>query len=115
MNAKRMTTREKIRNLQNVRKTGTLTPADQGIAAAIRDNQNAHDEENPDFLLRGVWTSLLVKIAKGEVDVQELAKKELAGRGLNCNGRAVDQEWANQNTNFHWDRNTNTWMYVPER
>lgn len=69
-----------------------MTPADQGIAAAIRDNQAAaelNDEENPAFLFSCTWTSLLTQIAKGDIDANYIAKVELANRGLDLNGQWV--------------------------
>lgn len=45
-----------------------------------------HDEENPAYLYSTVWTSLLVKIARGEVDANYMAKVELANRGLDDRG-----------------------------
>ena len=45
-----------------------------------------HDEENPAYLYSTVWTSLLVKIARGEVDANYMAKVELANRGLDDHG-----------------------------
>ena len=47
------------------------------------------DDLNPDFLFSGTFTELLSKIAKGEIDPKELAKKELENRGLDINGKWV--------------------------
>ncbi len=86
MNAKKMTPREKIRNLQLVKVTGNLPPEIEA--------EYLHDEENPDFLFSTVWTNLLVKIAKGEVDAEFYARKELANRGLDLNGNWIGFEAA---------------------
>ncbi len=93
---------EKIRNLQAATKTGT-----------IEANYEICDELNPAFLFSTTWTDLLTKIASGEIDANELAKKELANRGLNNQGKWVGFEAAKKNTN--WNKVNGTWMYTPER
>lgn len=47
------------------------------------------DALNPAFLFQSTWTELLVKIASGEIDAQELARQELANRGLDLSGQWV--------------------------
>lgn len=47
------------------------------------------DELNPAFILSLTATELLSKIAKGEINLQELAKRELENRGQNINGAWV--------------------------
>jgi hypothetical protein len=44
------------------------------------------DELNPAFILSLTATELLSKIAKGEINLQELAKRELENRGQNIDG-----------------------------
>lgn len=44
------------------------------------------DDLNPAFILSGTNINLLVQIANGEIDMQELAKRVLEGRGLDING-----------------------------
>lgn len=44
------------------------------------------DELNPAFILNLTATELLSKIAKGEINLQELAKRELENRGQNIDG-----------------------------
>lgn len=46
-------------------------------------------ELNPDYLFRMTWTKLLCRIAKGEVNAQELAIMELENRGLDINGKRI--------------------------
>ena len=46
------------------------------------DFGSVKDELNPAFILSTVATSLLSQIAKGEIHLQELAKRELENRGL---------------------------------
>jgi len=105
-----MTTRS-----NNTRTSREMTPADYGFEAARHEDEKSHDEENPAYLLSGVWTTLLVQIAKGEVDVEELAKKELANRGLNNNGNWVGFKMAADNTKYHYNDYYKKWMYVPDR
>jgi len=47
------------------------------------------DELNPAFMLSGINSELLSKVIKGEIDLQELAKREMENRGLNENGKWV--------------------------
>ena len=47
------------------------------------------DDENPAYLFRTTWTSLLSKIAKGEIDANFYARAELANRGLDLNGNWI--------------------------
>ena len=44
------------------------------------------DELDPAFILSLTATELLSKIAKGEINLQELAKRELENRGQNIEG-----------------------------
>ena len=55
----------------------------------MTEANNIPDEKNPEFLLNGVDTELIVKIAKGEIDVVELAKTELKNRYLDIDGNWV--------------------------
>lgn len=55
-----------------------------------RENiQEKSDELNPDFLFNGTYIQLLSRIAKGEIDAKQLAKQELANRGLDIGGQWV--------------------------
>jgi hypothetical protein len=47
------------------------------------------DDLNPAFILSLTATELLSKIAKGEINAMELAKRELENRGLNIDGSWV--------------------------
>jgi hypothetical protein len=47
------------------------------------------DNENPAFILNMTSSSLLSQIAKGEIDIVWLAKKQLANRGQNLDGMWV--------------------------
>ena len=112
MKTAKMTTAEKIRNLQMVKVTGNLPPeieaeylnSNKGttfnsegrkvnVTIPARE-EDVRDDENPDFLFSTTFTSLLVKIAKGQVDAEFYARKELANRGLDLNGNWVGFEAA---------------------
>lgn len=47
------------------------------------------DELNPAFIFKQTATDLLAKIAKGEIDCRELAKRILENRGQDINGQWV--------------------------
>lgn len=47
------------------------------------------DDDNPVFLFGTTNTSLLLKVASGEISAQFLAQMELANRGLDKNGKWV--------------------------
>ncbi len=49
----------------------------------------ATDEENHTYLFQSTHRSLLVAIANGEIDPVELAKSELANRGMDLDGNWV--------------------------
>ncbi|MCF8261589.1 MAG: hypothetical protein K9J12_12500 [Melioribacteraceae bacterium] len=44
------------------------------------------DEKNPEFIFNMTHTDLLVKAIKREIDLGDLVKRQLAGRGLDSNG-----------------------------
>jgi len=47
------------------------------------------DELNPNFIFQSSFTELLVQIASGKIDANELAKQELKNRGLDLEGKWV--------------------------
>lgn len=47
------------------------------------------DEKNPVFILQQIDSSLVRMIAKGELDMVDLAKRELANRGIDVNGKWI--------------------------
>ncbi len=56
------------------------------------------DELNPAYIFNSTWTELLLKLADGTLNPQELARKEMANRGLGRNGEWVGfvqakEEW----------------------
>lgn len=44
------------------------------------------DELNPALLFSTTWTDLLVRVANGELNAQDLAKVELCKRGIGAGG-----------------------------
>ena len=52
-------------------------------------NTNFSDDKNPAFMFQGTAAELLCKITSGEIDPVQLAKKELANRGLDASGKWV--------------------------
>ncbi len=67
-----------------------MTPADEGLAAAKREN----DEININFVYQQTDTELLVTLLNPHTDAKYYLKKELANRGLDNNGLWVGFEKA---------------------
>jgi hypothetical protein len=57
------------------------------------------NELNPNFMFQGTATDLLLKAAKGQIDLNALAKQELASRGLGVRGEWIGFEAADK----YWD------------
>lgn len=55
----------------------------------MNTTQTIPDELNPNQLLTGIATDLLVAIASGQIDIQALALHQLQGRGLDADGKWV--------------------------
>ena len=51
--------------------------------------RDTDDDRNPDYMFQMIHTDLLCKAARGEIDLQQLAKDELASRGLDWSGKWV--------------------------
>ena len=74
---------------------GILSEIDDDILNDLRedaDEQNPHfasDEYNPAFLFSGTSNALLGMIAKGEINLQDLAMRILEGRGYDQDGNWV--------------------------
>jgi len=47
------------------------------------------DELNPEYMMNTTATKLLVQAVNGEIDLLELARKQLASRGLDEHGEWV--------------------------
>ena len=103
MTAKRMTTAEKIRNLQMMKTTGELPQEAENDSQAFTGTtynakgdkvkvtvpgrtEELSDDENPAFLFSGTSNSLLVQIVAGEIDANYMARVTLAARGLDKKG-----------------------------
>jgi len=72
------------------KKSKVMTPAEQGELAARRENyEPKSDELNPQFLFQLIHTELLVRCAGGDFDLLQMAKDELALRGLDFNGKWI--------------------------
>jgi len=69
-----------------MKKQRRLTPADYGEMAARHE---LGDDENPKFLFSLTDTKLLLAIAKDKLDAVDLARQELANRGLGSHGQWI--------------------------
>lgn len=66
------------------------SPAEEGEAAARRDSYEPKpDDLNPVYLFQLTHTGLLVRCAGGDFDLVQMAKDELARRGLDLNGEWI--------------------------
>ena len=52
----------------------------------VKNPEVLSDDRNPEYIFTLTDTGLLLDIAAGKIDVQELVRKELAGRGVNDAG-----------------------------
>ena len=50
--------------------------------ASKKEMEEIPDELNPDLMLNTIASELLIKIAKGEIDIQKLVRKQLSDRGI---------------------------------
>jgi hypothetical protein len=48
-----------------------------------------NDDDNPEFMFQTTNTSLLSKAVKGKIDLLKQAKKEMAARGFDKNGKWI--------------------------
>jgi len=64
-----------------------VTKGCRAISGEMEENQTCEsDDLNPEFVFNTVHTELLLKLATGAVNAQELACKNMASRGLGRNG-----------------------------
>ena len=77
------------------------------------DNPTTPDEKNPKFMFQGTDKDLLIKAIKGEIDLQHLAKQELANRGLSVSGTRVGFNAAKMNVNLFWDVFLKKFISIP--
>ena len=54
------------------------------------------DELNPDLMLNMTASELLIKVAKREIDIQKLVRKELAARGIDDQRSCIGFDKAKQ-------------------
>ena len=47
-----------------------------------KEMEEIPDELNPDLILNTIAAELLIKLAKGELDIQKLVRKQLSDRGI---------------------------------
>lgn len=47
-----------------------------------REIEGIPDELNPELMLNTIASELLIKIAKGEIDIQKLVRQQLSDRGI---------------------------------
>ena len=66
-----------------------MTKQEYNALQDAADKQTIQDEKNPIFIFSLTHTELLCKIASGEINAVEIAKYELANRGLDMSGRWV--------------------------
>lgn len=50
---------------------------------------NLRDEKDPYFMFQGTDQDLLIRAIKGEIDLVWQAKREMAARGLDLNGKWI--------------------------
>ncbi len=78
--------KEKETKEERMPKTKRLTPAEEGKMAARQDEYEIEDALVPKYAIQPLATAVLVKFAKGEIDMKKLAREELESRGLDING-----------------------------
>jgi hypothetical protein len=70
----------------------TETFNQKGDKVKVYIPSNTSDDYNPKHLFSGVVSELLCAIVNGDIDPNELAKKELENRGLDNNGKWIGFE-----------------------
>ena len=82
-----------------------------------KEMEEIPDELNPDLMLNTIASELLIKIAKGEIDIQELVRKQLSDRGIDDQRNWIGPDKARK----YWEKYNNkpgsvslhgqTWLY----
>lgn len=85
-----MNKKSKSELAQKILKDRGLSPAEEGEATARRDALI------PVYTVQVFSTPLLCKLAKGEIDMERLARGELANRGLDIDGNWVGYDTIEQ-------------------
>ena len=74
----------------------SMSPATRQRLEAQLGDPNVHDEQNPQFLYSITSIDLLLAITSGLIDPVQLAREQLAGRGLDLDGQWVGFDRASQ-------------------
>ena len=85
-----MNNKSKNELAQKILKDRGLSPAEEGEAAARQENYDLEDALIPTYAVQVLSTPLLVKFAKGEINMEKLARMELKNRGLDIEGKWKD-------------------------
>ena len=65
-----------------------------------KEMEEIPDELNPELMLNMTASELLIKIAKGEIDIQKLVRKQLAARGIDDQRNWIGFDKAKQ----YWEK-----------
>lgn len=86
-----MNKKSKSELAQKILKDRGLSPAEEGeVAARMQDVfVPGEDEVNPFYLFSGTHVDLLLRLANGQFDLLQMAKDEVANRGLNLKGEWI--------------------------
>ena len=69
-----------------------MTPKNPILEELEKTSKEINDEGIIKYALQPLSVPVLVKIAKAEVDMHQLAKKELTQRGLDLNGEWIGRQ-----------------------
>lgn len=58
------------------------------------------DELNPDLMLNTIASELLIKVAKGEIDIRKLVRKQLSDRGIDDQRKWIGTDKARK----YWEK-----------
>ena len=65
-----------------------------------REIDEIPDELNPELMLNMTASELLIKVAKGEIDIQKLVRKQLSDRGIDDQRNWIGFDKAKQ----YWEK-----------
>ena len=65
-----------------------------------KEMEEIPDELNPDLMLNTIASELLIKIAKGEIDIQKKVRKQLSGRGIDEKRKWIGPD----NARKYWEK-----------
>ena len=65
-----------------------------------KEMEEIPDELNPDLMLNTIASELLIKIAKGEIDIQKLVRKQLSDRGIDDKRNSIGPDKARK----YWEK-----------